>query len=432
MTVQLMSDGELGRLEVLRDLDQRRLTTAASAQLLGLERRQVFRLLRRYRAEGAAGLISKRRGRPGNRGKPEEFRTKALAIIRERYWDFGPTLAAEKLGELHGIVLGRETLRLWMIEAGLWLDRKQRLKRVHQPRHRRECAGELVQVDGCEHWWFEDRGPQCTLLVFIDDATSRLMHLRFVESESTFAYFHATRAYLEAWGKPVALYSDKHGVFRVNQTGALGGDGMTQFGRALDALNIDIICANSSQAKGRVERAHKTLQDRLVKELRLAGASSLAEGNALLPAFMADYNTRFAKLPANGKDLHRPLRASDDLEDAFAWKEERTLSRALTLQYDKVIFILEPSDQAKAAIGKRVSVVDHPDGRLSIRYKGVELAYRTFDKLRQVSQGAIIENKRLGAALAVIREQQIERAETRSAKAPRRRDQRDARLFKVG
>ena len=143
MTVQLMSDGELRRLEVLRDLDQRRLTTAAAAQLLGLERRQVFRLLGAYRAEGAAGLISKRRGRPGNRGKPEAVRTEALAIIRERYWDFGPTLAAEKLGELHRIVLGRETLRLWMIEAGLWLDRKQRLKRVHQPRHRRECAGEL-------------------------------------------------------------------------------------------------------------------------------------------------------------------------------------------------------------------------------------------------------------------------------------------------
>jgi hypothetical protein len=207
---------------------------------------------------------------------------------------------------------------------------------------------------------------------------------------------------------------------------------MTQFGRALDALNIDIICANSSQAKGRVERAHKTLQDRLVKELRLAGASSLADGNALLPAFIAGYNTRFAKPPANPKDLHRPLHAGDDLEDAFAWKEERTLSRALTLQYDEVIFILEPSDQAKAAIGKRVTVVDHPDGRLSIRYKGVELAYRTFDKLRQVAQGAIVENKRLGAALAVIREQQIERAEVRSAKAPRRRDQRDARLFKVG
>ena len=432
MTVRLMSDGELARLEVLRDLDHRRLTTAAAAELLGLERRQIFRLLRAYRAEGPAGLISQRRGRPSNRCKPEALRTKVLALIRERYWDFGPTLAAEKLGELHGIALGRETVRKWMIADGLWLDRKQRLKRVHQPRHRRECAGELVQIDGCEHWWFEDRGPQCTLLVFVDDATSRLMHLQFVESESTFAYFHATRAYLEAWGKPVAFYSDKHGVFRVNHEGAIGGDGMTQFGRALDALNIDIICANSSQAKGRVERAHKTLQDRLVKELRLAGASALAAGNALLPAFMADYNMRFAKPPANAKDLHRPLRTGDDLADAFAWKEERTLSHALTLQYDKVIFILEPSDPAKAAIGKRVTVVDHPDGRLSIRYKGVELAYRTFDTLRQVPQATIVENKRLGAALAFIREQQIERAETRSRSAPRRRDQRDARLFKVG
>jgi hypothetical protein len=427
-----MSDGELARLAVLRDLDQRRLTSEAAAQLLGLERRQVFRLLKAYRIDGAAGLISQRRGRPSNRRKPEDLRTKALTVIREQYWDFGPTLAAEKLREVHGIALGRETLRLWMIEAGIWADRKQRRKRVHQPRHRRECVGELVQVDGCEHWWFEDRGPQCTLLVFIDDATSRLMHLQFVESESTFAYFDAARAYLEAWGKPVAFYSDKHGVFRVNHPGALGGDGMTQFGRALHALNIDIICANSSQAKGRVERAHKTLQDRLVKELRLAGARTLAAGNALLPAFMADYNARFAKPPANKKDLHRPLSVGDDLEDAFAWKEERTLSQALTLQYDKVIFILEPSEPAEAAIGKRVTVVDYPDGRLSIRYKGVELAYRTFDKLRQVPQAAIIENKRLGAALAFIREQQIERAEVRSTKAPRRRDQRDARLFKVG
>jgi hypothetical protein len=432
VTIRLMSDRELSRFEVLRDLDRGRLTAPAAAQLLRLERRQVFRLLRAYRAEGAAGLISKRRGRASNRAKPEALRTKALAIIRERYWDFGPTLAAEKLGELHGIALGRETLRQWMIADGLWLDRKQRLKRVHQPRSRRDCVGELVQIDGCEHWWFEDRGPQCTLLVFVDDATGRLMHLQFVESESTFSYFHATRAYLEAWGKPVAFYSDKHGVFRVNHEGATGGDGMTQFGRALNALHIEIICANSSQAKGRVERAHKTLQDRLVKELRLAGACDLAAGNALLPAFTADYNKRFAKPAANGKDLHRPLRAGDDLEDAFAWKEERTLSRALTLQYDKVVFVLAPTDQAKAAIGKRVTVLDYPDGKLSIRYKGVELAYRTFDKLRQVSQAEIVENKRLGAVLAFIREQQIARAEPRSRKAPRRRDQRDARLFKVG
>src|ERR1700757_5259558 len=208
---------------------------------------------------------------------------------------------------------------------------------------------------------------------------------------------------------------------------------MTQFGRALHALNIDIICANSSPAKGRVERANKTLQDRLVKELRRAGGATLAEGNALLPAFIADYNARFAKAQANNKDLHRPLRAGDDLDDTFAWKEERTLSQALTLQYDKVMFIREPSDQAKTAIGKRVTVVDYPDGRLSIRYRGVELAYRTFDKVRQVDQGAIADNKRLGPLLAFIRDEQLRRdPEHRSARAPRRRDQRNPRLFKVG
>src|SRR5277367_2147176 len=346
MTVLSVSDAELRRLEVLRDVDHGGLPVNAAAQLLRRSERQVWRLLKAFRTEGVSGLISKKRGRPSNRRTASAVRAAVLWIVRQNYADFGPTLAAEKLASEHGFVFSSETLRKWIIEDGLWLDRKQRRKQVHQPRHRRECVGELVQVDGCEHWWFEDRGPQCTLLVFVDDATSRLMHLQFVESESTFAYFHAARAYLEAWGKPVALYSDKHGVFRVNHPGALGGDGMTQFGRALHALNIDIICANSSPAKGRVERAHKTLQDRLVKELRLEGASTLAEGNALLASFVADYNTRFAKPPANAKDLHRPLRAGDDLDDAFAWKEERTLSRALTLQYDRVMFILEPSDQA--------------------------------------------------------------------------------------
>src|SRR5215207_3728846 len=432
MTVVLMSRGELSRVDTLARVDRGELQVAEAASLLGLSGRQVFRLLARFRSDGAAGLASRRRGRPSNRRLPEAVREAALAIVRERYADFGPTLAAEKLAERHDLRLSRETLRHWMAEAGLWIPRKARRERVHQPRHRRDCPGELVQIDGCEHAWFEDRGPPCTLLAFVDDATSRLMHLWFVPAESAFAYMAATREYVEAHGKPVAFYSDKHGIFRVNRPDAARGDGMTQFGRALHELNVDIICANSPQAKGRVERAHKTLQDRLVKELRLAGIGTIEAANAFLPAFMADYNRRFAKPAANGKDLHRPLRAGDDLEDAFAWKEERTLSRALTLQYDKVVFVLAPTDQAKAAIGKRVSVLDYPDGRLAIRYKGVELAYRTFDKLRQVSQAEIVENKRLGAVLAFIREQQIARAEPRSKKAPRRRDQSDARLFKVG
>ena len=259
MGLLAMSGTEFGRVGVLRDVDADRMTPADAASVLNLSERQVFRLLQLYRTQGAPGLVSRRRGKPSNRRIPETVRRTALSIIRERYADFGPTLAAEKLAAYHGLSLSRETLRHWMMSDGLWADRKQRLRKVHQPRNRRESLGELVQIDGSKHWWFENRGPECTLLVYIDDATSRLMYLRFVASESTFNYFNATREYIETYGKPVAFYSDKHGVFRVNATGAVGGDGMTQFGRALHELNIDIICANSPQAKGRVERANKTL-----------------------------------------------------------------------------------------------------------------------------------------------------------------------------
>lgn len=220
-----MSDKELARPEVLRDLTSGRLTVSTAAELLGLERRQVQRLAKAYQAHGVTALVSKKRGRPSNRQMPESLKAQALELIKARYADFGPTLAAEKLREVHRITIGRETLRLWMLEAGLWADRQKRRGRVYQPRYRRECVGELIQVDGSEHWWFEDRGPQCPLLVFIDDATSRLMHLQFVQSESTFAYFNATQRYLEQHGKPIAFYTDKHAVFRVNKAAGLHGDG---------------------------------------------------------------------------------------------------------------------------------------------------------------------------------------------------------------
>ena len=252
-----------------------------------------------------------------------------------------------------------------------------------------------------------------------------------VESESTFAYFAATRSYLESHGKPVAFYSDKHSVFR-NNTASARGDGMTHFGRALETLAIEIICANSPQAKGRVERANKTLQDRLVKELRLAGIDTLADGNAFLPGFVADYNARFGKAPANPKDLHRPMSPRDQLDDEFTWQVERTLSQSLTLQYDRVLFIVEPSETAQAAIGKRVTVVDYPDGRIAIRHQGEELAYRTFDKIRKVNQAAVVENKRLGSLLEMIKAyQDTQPPKTRSTKAPKRRDQ-TGHMFSVG
>jgi len=269
--------------------------------------------------------------------------------------------------------------------------------------------GDLVQVDGCEHWWFEDRGKQCSLLVFIDDATSRLMQLRFVRTESTFSYFAALRAYLEAHGKPVAFYTDKHVVFRVNRRDARKGDGMTQFGRALHALNIDLICANSSQAKGRVERAHKTLQDRLVKELRLAGVNDIDSANAFLPGFIALHNARFAKTPASDKDLHRVLTARDDLDEAFTWREARTVTQALTLHYDRKVYVLEQTPAALAAARKMAEVVEYPDGRIVVRHGGASLPYRLFDKERRVSQAAVVENKFFGPLLAQIRNEQIKR-----------------------
>src|SRR3954449_4306961 len=420
MALVTMSRKELGRLEALVGLDAGRITAAQAVRLIGVGERQVFRLLKAYRASGAEGLVSRRRGRPSNRRHPDAVREAALAAIRERYADFGPTLAAEKLAEAHDIRLSRETLRQWMAAAGLWVPRPARRGRIHQPRHRRDCLGELVQIDGCEHHWFEDRGPPCTLLVFVDDATSRLMHLRFVPSESAFAYMAATRAYVEAHGKPVALYSDKHGIFRVNHPDAAGGDGMTQFGRALHELNVDIICANSPQAKGRVERAHKTLQDRLVKELRLAGVSSIEAANAILPAFVADYNARFAKPARRPEDLHRLLAPHDDLDGALSWREERTVTGSLTLHYNKVLFLLEPTDAARGLARKRVTVHEFPDGRLAIRHKGRDLPYRTFDKLRRVDQAAVVENERLGAVLAHIRDKQAETVRRRNSAAPSR------------
>jgi hypothetical protein len=235
-----MSAKELDRLEVLGRVAERRLTQRQAVEQLGLSERQVRRLCRALGHHGAAGLVSRKRGRPSNRKLPAAVREKAVALVRERYADFGPTLAGEKLAAQHGVAVSTETLRQWMIGADLWVPRAQRPRRAHQPRHRRSCLGELVQIDGCEHAWFEDRGPQCTLLTYVDDATSRLMELRFAASESAFDYFASTRAYLERDGKPVAFYSDKASIFRVSAPEARSTAGITQFSRALSELNIDI------------------------------------------------------------------------------------------------------------------------------------------------------------------------------------------------
>src|SRR5580698_589523 len=266
-----MSERDLERIEVLTDVLAGRRTVAKAGTVLSLSERQMYRLLAKYEAGGGGALIHKARGRESNRTLNAGIRRYAIELVRAHYADFGPTLATEVLLDKHDLRIGRETLRRWMVADGLWLSRKQR-RSFHQPRLRREHYGELIQIDGSEHRWFEDRADPCTLLVFIDDATSKLMQLRFVPSESTDSYFKALRDYLEEHGCPVAFYSDKHSVFRVLRRDAKGGQGMTQFGRALAELNIEILCANSSQAKGRVSYTAIVENKRLGHALALVKA----------------------------------------------------------------------------------------------------------------------------------------------------------------
>ncbi|MBD0416287.1 ISNCY family transposase [Oryzicola mucosus] len=404
-----MSERDLQRTEVLSRVIAGRMTIVSAACVLDLSTRQVRRLLNRIQTGGAASIRHRSIGRPSNNRISDGVRDYAMTLVRERYADFGPTLATEKLAERDGLRVSRETVRSWMADAGLWLSRKQR-RTFHQPRLRREAYGELVQIDGSEHRWFEDRGPSCSLLVFVDDATGRLMQLRFVRSESAFTYFEALKLYLQAHGAPVAFYSDRHSVFRVAKKDAKGGQSVTQFGRALCELNIEILCANSSQAKGRVERMNRTLQDRLVKELRLSGIDSMEAGNAFLSGFVEDYNARFAIVPARPVDLHRPLNlAPDRLTEILCKREQRYVGAQLTFSFERKRIMLEETEVTRGLVGRYVETYAYADGRLDVRWKGHSLPYQVFDKDQRVTHAAITENKRLGDVLAYIRERQDER-----------------------
>ncbi|MBC2807076.1 ISNCY family transposase (plasmid) [Rhizobium ruizarguesonis] len=401
-----MSELYLQRIDILSKVIAGRIQLVSAAHVLDLSERQVRRRLDRSKTGGSASIRHKAIGRPSNNRISDGVRDYAVTLVGERYADFGPTLAAEKLAELDGLRVSRETLRSWMVDAGLWLSRKQR-RTFHQPRLRREAYGELVQIDGSEHRWFEDRGPACSLLVFVDDATGKLMQLRFVRSESAFSYFEALELYLKDHGAPVAFYSDKHSVFRVAKKDAKGGQGMTQFGRALCELNIEILCANSSQAKGRVERMNRTLQDRLVKELRLAGISGMDDGNAFLSGFIERYNGRFAIVPTRSDNLHRPMNlASDRLKEILCKREQRYVGAQLTFSFERQRIMLEETEVTRGLVGRYVETYAFADGRLDVRWKGYSLPYKVFDKDQRVTHAAIIENKRLGDVLAYIKERQ--------------------------
>jgi transposase len=391
-----MSAKELSRLEVMQKLADKRMSQKEAAELLRLSVRQVKRLLRGYHRDGAKGLISKRRGRPSNNRLAEATRQKVLDLLQSEYRGFRPTLAHEKLIELEGLKISDESVRQLMIAEGLWKPKKDGVLVTHQLRERRACFGELVQIDGSPHDWFEGRAPACTLLVFIDDATGRLVELLFVESESFFSYAQAAGGYFTRYGKPEAFYSDKHGIFRVNQPSKGSSNALTQFGRAMQELDIQIICANTPQAKGRVERVIQTLQDRLPKEMRLRNLSSWEAGNAYLPEFMADFNGRFAVQPRSTHDAHRLLSPQDNLTQILTWQEPRILSDTLTLQFQKTVYQIQTHRPTYAMRHAPVTVCLNAQGKITILYKGKPLDYTIFHE--QSRQSEVVQTKQIDLA----------------------------------
>ena len=368
----VLSLRESDRAGVIRDVVEKRVTQREAALRIGLSVRQVKRLASRYRDRGAAGLVSGRRGRRSNNAIDPAVRRAALALVRERYPDFGPTFAREKLVEEHGYRLSAETLRGWMIEDGLWRPKARRGTRAHPSRPRRECLGDLVQIDGSPHDWFEDRGPRCTLIVYVDDATSRLLAMSFFPAETTEAYMNTTRAHLASHGRPVAYYSDRCGVFRVNRRGR--EDAPTQFARALRTLDIAPIHAGSPQAKGRVERANRTLQDRLVKEMRLRGICGMEAGNAFLPAFMADYNRRFGAAPRNASDAHRAVLHDDrELDLILCEQHVRKLTKNLSISFQGRVYQVTGQGRGYRLRGAAVTVCKGYDGAVTVLRDGREL-----------------------------------------------------------
>ena len=389
-----MSNKEITRLEAMQRIKGKRLTQEEAASMLGICTRQVKRLYQAYREKGAKGLVSQRRGKPSHNRLEADILQQALDLIKEKYADFGPTLAHEKLTEVHQIKMSRESVRKLMIEEGIWKPKRAKQAALHQMRERRACFGELVQIDGSDHAWFEDRGPKCTLIVYIDDATGKLLELWFVPDETFFAYCEASRHYLERYGKPVAFYSDKHGIFRVNQPRPLGTtSGLTQFGRAMQELDIQILCANTPQAKGRIERANQTLQDRLVKELRLRGISDMETGNAYLPEFREDFNRRFAVQPRSSHNAHRPLLATENLDIILTHQKTGTLSKNLTVQSNNVVYQIQTNRPGYAMRNAQVTICENAKGEVTILYNNKPLSYTIYHK--PVRQAEVVDTKTL-------------------------------------
>ena len=370
----MLSGKERDRLKVLHEVKGRLLTQRAAAGELGISEREVRRLLVRIAEEGDGGVIHRLRGKASNRRLPESLRTRTLKLVKAKYGDFGPTLACEYLAKYHAVQVSKETLRQWLMAAGLRRGKRRKTEEVHVWRPRRGCRGELVQWDTSVHDWLEGRGPQLHLVAMIDDATSQA-YARFVEQDSTEENLRVLWGYLERRGRPVEFYTDKHSLFTVNRPPREGEDeawpeALTQIGRALRELGIGWIAAHSPQAKGRIERFFGTAQDRLVKGLRLAGADNLPGAQRYLEQeYLPQWNQTFTVLPAGSSDAHRPLRAEHELAAILSLVEERIVTSDYTIRYQGKIFQIARGDIRPGLRGGRVRVEQRLDGSMAVKFR---------------------------------------------------------------
>jgi hypothetical protein len=367
----MMSGKELRRIHVIRHAMEKRITQVKAGALLGLTARQIRRIMVRMQQEGEAGLAHRGRGKPSNRRFAEPVKARVLQLYEKRYGDFGPTLAAEKLAERQGIAVSPETLRGWLLEKGV--QHFQRRKRPHRAwRARNAHVGELLQMDGSHHDWLEGRGPRCVLMAYIDDASSRV-YARFYEYEGTIPALDSFGRYVKQHGIPLAVYTDKHTTYKSPAEPTVddqleGRTPQSQFERSLAEMGVKVIHAHSPQAKGRVERLFATFQDRLVKELRLAGITTLEAANRFLEDYLPRYNQRFAVPPAQTADLHRPVPAGRDLDRMLCLKTPRVLRRDWTVAHHGQLYQVQTNVRAT-----HVLVEERVDGTLRITHQGRRL-----------------------------------------------------------
>jgi hypothetical protein len=392
-----MSNREIDKLKVIQNTIDGRLKQSEAAQILSITDRQVRRLCAKVTKEGNRGIIHGLKGRPSNHQIADGLLDKAMGHVKLRYRDFGPTFANEKLWENHSIRISTNTLRKAMLGEGLYLVKR------HKPQHRqwrerRPCVGMLVQLDGSEHAWFEDRGPKCALLIFIDDATSRILYGRFITVEDTWNLMTCAKAYLKLNGRPIAFYVDKDSIYKVNRQAAVEEElrdetPLSQFTRGMGELGIQMIFANSPQAKGRVERGFRTHQDRLVKELRLAGISDMEAANKFLDTYIPKHNARFAVAPASRGDAHRALLRTHKLDGILCTKLNRTVGNDYTLRWRNMFLQLGAEQAVRVRPGTVVAVEERLDGSLHLKLKGIYLCYKLVDKRPYQSYYAANKNK---------------------------------------